>query len=126
MAETGRRREMQREYNKQNGITPKTVQAAITGLADSLYEADYVTVPRAADLEFSADELRAEVKKLRDQMRAAAEDLDFERAAELRDRIKSLEEGSLLSGYEAPTSRSAKAAGSGQGMRRPKGRRPRR
>ncbi len=59
-------------------------------------------------------------------MRAAAEDLDFERAAELRDRIKSLEEGSLLAGYEAPASRSAKAAGSGKGMRRPKGRRPRR
>ena len=59
-------------------------------------------------------------------MRAAAEDLDFERAAELRDRIKSLEEGSLLAGYEAPASRSASAAGSGKGMRRPKGRRPRR
>jgi excinuclease ABC subunit B len=126
MDETGRRREAQREYNLKNGITPKTVESAITTLSDSLYEADYVTVSKAADLEFSADELRGEVKKLREQMRAAAEDLDFERAAELRDRIKSLEEGSLLSGYEAPASRSANAAGAGKGMRRPKGRRPRR
>jgi excinuclease ABC subunit B len=57
-------------------------------------------VSKAADLEFSADELRAEVGKLRAQMKKAAEDLDFERAAEIRDRIKSLEEGSLLAGYE--------------------------
>ena len=48
-------------------------------------------------------------------MRAAAEDLDFERAAELRDRIKSLEEGALLAGYEAPASRSAKRGRLGEG-----------
>jgi excinuclease ABC subunit B len=101
MDETNRRREVQREYNRKNGITPRTVESAITTLTESLYEADYVTVSKAADLEFSADELRGEVSKLRAQMRAAAEDLDFERAAELRDRIKSLEEGSLLAGYEA-------------------------
>ncbi|MFI5315509.1 MAG: excinuclease ABC subunit UvrB [Myxococcota bacterium] len=101
MAETDRRREVQRQYNERNGITPRTVESAITTLTDSLYEADYVTVSKAADLEFSADELRGEVAKLRAQMRKAAEDLDFERAAEIRDRIKSLEEGSLLAGYEA-------------------------
>jgi excinuclease ABC subunit B len=101
LAETNRRREVQREYNRKNGITPRTVESAITSLTESLYEADYVTVSKAADLEFSADELRAEVSKLRAQMRKAAEDLDFERAAEIRDRIKSLEEGSLFAGYEA-------------------------
>jgi excinuclease ABC subunit B len=92
---------VQRAYNEKNGITPRTVESAITTLTESLYEADYVTVSRAADLEYSADELRAEVGKLRAQMKKAAEDLDFERAAEIRDRIKSLEESSLLSGYEA-------------------------
>jgi len=122
IGETSRRREVQREYNRQNGITPRTVEAAITSLSESLYEADYVTVPKAADLDFSADELRAEVSKLRAQMKQAAEDLDFERAAEVRDRIKSLEEGSLLAGYEAPARSSA---GDGRPRRPSRGRRRR-
>ncbi len=101
VAETNRRREVQREYNRVNGITPRTVESAITSLSESLYEADYVTVSKAADLDASPDELSALVKKLRAEMRTAAEDLDFERAAEIRDRIKGLEEGALLAGYEA-------------------------
>ena len=60
-----------------------------------------MTVPKAADMDFTPDELRAQVMALREEMRTAAEDLDFERAAEIRDRIKSLEEGALLAGYEA-------------------------
>ena len=125
MAETARRREAQREYNRQNGITPRTVESAITTLTDSLYEADYVTVSKAADLELSADELAGEVAKLRGQMRKAAEELDFERAAELRDRIKRLEEGSLLAGYEAePRAKSAAAPG-GRSRRAGRGRRRR-
>jgi len=120
--ETNRRREVQRAYNEKNGITPRTVESAITSLSESLYEADYVTVSKAADLEFSADELRAEVSKLRAQMKKAAEDLDFERAAEIRDRIKSLEEGSLLAGYEAPARSSA---ADGRGRRPSRGRRRR-
>ncbi len=122
IGETNRRRDTQREYNRQNGITPRTVEAAITSLSESLYEADYVTVPKAADLDFSADELRSEVSKLRAQMKKAAEDLDFERAAEIRDRIKSLEEGSLLAGYEAPARSSA---GEGRPRRPSRGRRRR-
>ena len=79
-------------------------------------------MPKAADLDFSPEELRSEVSKLRAQMRKAAEELDFERAAGLRDRIKSLEEGSLLAGYEAAPD--ARAAGSARGgMRGPGGRR---
>jgi len=101
VAETDRRREAQREYNRENGITPRTVESAITSLSESLYEADYVTVSKAADLDFTPDELAARVKKLRAEMRAAAEDLDFERAGDLRDQIKALEEGALLAGYEA-------------------------
>jgi excinuclease ABC subunit B len=122
VGETDRRREAQREYNAANGITPRTVESAITSLSESLYEADYVTVPKAADMDFTPDELRAQVAALREEMRAAAEDLDFERAADIRDRIKSLEEGALLAGYEAPAARSAAAPvrrgrGSGGGRR---------
>ncbi|HXZ84400.1 MAG TPA: helicase-related protein, partial [Myxococcota bacterium] len=123
VAETERRRQAQQEYNAKNGITPRTVESAITTLTESLYEADYVTVSKAADLELSAEELVSEVAKLRGQMRKAAEELDFERAAELRDRIKRLEEGSLLAGYEAePRAKSAAAPGrsrrAGRGRRR--------
>ncbi len=123
VAETDRRREAQRGYNAANDITPRTVESAITSLSESLYEADYVTVPKAADLDFTPDELREQVAALRAEMRAAAEDLDFERAADIRDRIKSLEEGALLAGYEAPAARSSAAPGrrtrgSGGGRRR--------
>jgi excinuclease ABC subunit B len=114
VAETDRRRETQRAYNEANGITPRTVESAITSLHESLYEADYVTVPKAADLDFTPDELRDQVQALRAEMKAAAEDLDFERAAEIRDRIKALEEGALLAGYEAGP-RKARAAPSPKG-----------
>jgi len=125
VAETDRRREAQRRYNEANGITPRTVESAITSLNESLYEADYVTVPKAADMDFTPDELRDQVAALRAEMRAAAEDLDFERAAELRDRIKAFEEGALLAGYEAPAARRAAAPvrpsrGRGAGGRRRK------
>ncbi|HTO70400.1 MAG TPA: excinuclease ABC subunit UvrB [Myxococcota bacterium] len=124
MAETNRRRETQREYNERNGITPRTVESAITTLTESLYEADYVTVSKAADLEMSPDELASEVAKLRGQMRKAAEALDFERAAELRDRIKRLEESSLLAGYEAdPSAKRAPAPGRPRRAGRGRGRR---
>jgi excinuclease ABC subunit B len=115
--ETNRRREVQREYNAKNGITPRTVESAITSLQESLYEADYVTVSKAADLDFTPEELKSEVAKLRAQMRSAAEDLDFERAAELRDRIKALEEGSLMAGYEADGSGEKPKAPKRGGMR---------
>jgi excinuclease ABC subunit B len=119
VAETDRRRETQRAYNDANGITPRTVESAITSLHESLYEADYVTVPKAADLEFTPDELRTQVMAMRAEMKAAAEDLDFERAADIRDRIKQLEEGALLAGYEAaPRKGRAAPSPKGRGAKR--------
>ena len=121
--ETERRRELQRQHNLVHGITPESVQSELPSLRDSLYEADYVTVPVAAESALSADELAREVEALREKMRAAATDLDFERAAELRDRIKELEEGALLTGYEAaPQSK----RGSGKARAKSGGRRRRR
>ena len=58
-------------------------------------------------------------------MRKAAEELDFERAAELRDRIKKLEEGSLLAGYEAEPRAKGAAAPGGRPRRAGRGRRRR-
>jgi excinuclease ABC subunit B len=100
--ETIRRRTLQEAYNREHGITPKTVESQISSLRDSLYEADYVTPPLAADAELPLDEIPKRVKALRREMQAAVEELDFERAAKLRDQIIELEERALLQGFEAP------------------------
>jgi excinuclease ABC subunit B len=92
--ETTRRRARQEAYNVEHGITPTTITKRITSLHDSIWEADYVTVPRAEEkLEPSLPrhEIPALIEQLRSEMRAAARELEFERAAELRDRVKALE-----------------------------------
>ncbi len=92
--ETGRRRAMQEAYNVEHGITPTTIQKKITSLQDSIWEQDYVTVPRAEEeIEpgLPRHEIPALIERLRKEMREAARELEFERAAELRDRVKALE-----------------------------------
>ncbi len=94
MQETRRRRRVQGEFNRRHGITPRGIQKAITQILTSVYEADYVTVPRAAErLAAYGDpaETQRRVKRLRKEMKRAAERLEFERAAELRDEIIELE-----------------------------------
>jgi len=93
--ETNRRREVQKEYNRKNGITPEGVRKEITDILASVYEADYVTVPFVAEeiVKYSSpDELRATIRHLRKEMVRAAKDLRFEDAARIRDQIKELEE----------------------------------
>ena len=85
---------MQEAYNRKNGITPETVKKAIPDILTSIYEADYVTVPAVAEEAedyVSVFDLPKRVSRLKKEMREAAARLDFEKAAELRDRIKSLE-----------------------------------
>jgi excinuclease ABC subunit B len=92
--ETDRRRALQEEYNRSHGITPQTVRKAIQESLIEVCEADYVTVPVAAEEEEeyrSAEDVAKAVAGLRKQMRAAAQELEFERAAELRDRLQHLE-----------------------------------
>ena len=96
--ETDRRRAVQESYNSEHGITPRTVQKRITSLKDSIWEADYGTVPTRKELARDAvppHELPALIDALRQEMKEAAEALDFERAAELRDRVRDLEEERL-------------------------------
>jgi excinuclease ABC subunit B len=102
VAETQRRRELQRAYNEAHGITPQTVEAEISSLVSSLYEADYVTVPLAADAELAPEERAARVRELREKMREAVGELEFERAAALRDEIRRLEGHAVIEGFEAP------------------------
>jgi excinuclease ABC subunit B len=94
IGEMNRRREKQLEYNKEHGITPRSVKKAIPELLQSIYERDYVTVSAAAedpDLYVAAKDLPRTVAKLRKRMREAASKMDFEKAAQYRDRILELE-----------------------------------
>jgi excinuclease ABC subunit B len=101
--ETLRRRSRQEAYNREHGITPQTVKAQISSLRDNLYEADYVTVPLVAESAIPPEELPEEIKRLRSEMRAAAAELDFERAAALRDQIRELEHALVEMGVEIST-----------------------
>ncbi|MEK7773495.1 MAG: helicase-related protein, partial [Deltaproteobacteria bacterium] len=95
MGETERRRGIQAEYNKANNITPETIKSRIKDILGSIYEGDYYTVPTAGEKTgeyIPPHEIPALLKSLRKEMDRAAKKLDFEKAAELRDRIKELED----------------------------------
>ncbi|MCB9488539.1 MAG: excinuclease ABC subunit UvrB [Deltaproteobacteria bacterium] len=97
--ETDRRREKQRAYNEEHGITPETIKKNISDVLSSIYEKDYVTVPTLApeeDEKIDYRELQPVIDMLKKDMKRAAKELDFERAAELRDRIKHLEERQVM------------------------------
>ena len=102
LQETDRRRSVQKKYNREHNITPATIKKSISSLLTSVYEKDYVTVPIAAESHaayHSMKEAQAEIKKLKKQMLEAARELEFEKAAELRDRLHALEKDVLeLSG----------------------------
>jgi excinuclease ABC subunit B len=93
MAETERRRRVQEAYNDEHGITPASIIKNIDNVLGSIYERDYVTIPKAEDERSkfkSQAELDAFMTGLERDMRAAAANLEFERAASLRDRLKRL------------------------------------
>jgi excinuclease ABC subunit B len=98
--ETARRRTIQAAYNEKHGITPESVKRAIDELMGSPIEADYSTVPiekqEAEEIFESLEALDAEVARLEERMHRAAEKLDFEEAAQLRDRIRYLRERAVL------------------------------
>jgi excinuclease ABC subunit B len=94
MGETSRRRVLQEAYNQENGITPESIKKNIGELLSSVYEADYAAIPEVAETPEeryrSLDDLEREIKVLEKQMREAAKALEFEKAATVRDRIKTL------------------------------------
>jgi len=97
--ETERRRRVQQQYNEEHGITPQSIQKAISEGLVEVAEADYVDLSgvaaEAGEEYASAAELARRITQLRKEMKAAAADLEFERAAELRDRIQSLQQREL-------------------------------
>src|SRR5437016_5057468 len=97
--ETERRRELQAGYNREHGITPETIRSSIRELLQTIYERDYYTVEVEAPAEeafASPAELAKRIGELEARMKEAARRLDFEQAAELRDRIKALRRRDLL------------------------------
>ncbi len=100
--ETNRRRKLQEEYNRVHGITPETIRKSIQDILETVEEQDYFTVPVESDKkkEVPIEEIPELILKLRQEMKKAAEKLDFETAAEKRDRIKELEEMELAMGIK--------------------------
>ena len=95
--ETRRRRALQEVYNREHGITPQTIIKPIESTLISASEADYFKVPLNLDEfeEYTRDNIDATITRLELEMRAHARRFEFERAAELRDRIKYLREREL-------------------------------
>jgi len=95
LREMNRRRKKQIQYNKKHKITPRSIQKAIPDLLANICERDYVTVRIAAeddDAYIPTHDLAKTIGKLRHQMREAAAKMEFEKAAEYRDRIRALEQ----------------------------------
>jgi excinuclease ABC subunit B len=95
--ETQRRRAIQEAFNRENGITPQTIVKPIEATLITASEADYFKVPTEIDEieDYSPANLEATIVRLDVEMRAAAKRFEFEKAAELRDRIKVLREREL-------------------------------
>jgi len=96
IGETNRRRAKQVAYNEQHGITPTSIIKAIDASLVEMYSPEWAVVPeigddKAAEEFIPAHELPDRITALRQQMMEAAENLDYERAADLRDQIKKLE-----------------------------------
>ena len=105
IGETDRRRHIQQAYNTAHGITPASIVKAIDEVMSSVYERDYVSVPLARDdreVFRTQQELDARIRQLEREMRDAANNLDFEKAATLRDRVRSLKTRELGLGATVP------------------------
>ena len=87
ITETNRRRKIQQEYNEKNGITPQTIQKAIRDTIKASFVAD-IQEEYQLDKEVDTKEI---INKLTEEMLKYAQEMEFEKAAEVRDKIKELE-----------------------------------
>jgi excinuclease ABC subunit B len=107
IGETNRRRAKQMAYNAANNITPETIVKPVDMRLAAIVEADYVTVPLddVVPVEIHTEEqLRQAMAQLETQMREAAKKFEFERAAQLRDRLRALKQRELFTSAPEPLS----------------------
>ena len=116
IAETNRRREKQLAYNKENNITPQSIVKGVDMELAHIVEADYVTIPLDADeLDAAVAGAKSEqqvaqlLQKLEAQMREAAKKFEFEKAAQLRDRIRSIKNRDLAGSFGRESADQAQA-----------------
>jgi excinuclease ABC subunit B len=133
MEETERRRVIQRAYNEEHGIVPATIVRAVMNINPAAGTSDYFDVPKVArrkdgkEAPADAVELSEQIRAMRSEMFAAAESLDFERAARLRDDLKRLEAlggqdgGDAAAGYEPYAADAKKKPARGRGPARGSG-----
>lgn len=98
LGETARRREKQQKFNAEHGITPQTIKRDVADILQELCEkegVDKLPQGKEKDLLVSEKKLKDTIAKLTRQMRKAAEDLEFEQAAKIRDEIKRLEQTAM-------------------------------
>ena len=99
--EMSRRREKQLQYNADHGITPRSIQKSLDDALNSIHERDYVTVAKVAEEQdeyLPSFNLGRTLRDLRKKMKAASDKMEFERAAEYRDRILALERRQIEEG----------------------------
>jgi excinuclease ABC subunit B len=96
--ETNRRRTTQQRYNKENNITPQSIIKPLDPEMIRIYEGDYYEVPAVAEetREYtSIDELNLDIRRLEEEMRQAAREFEFEKAAAFRDQVKKLKKTAM-------------------------------
>jgi excinuclease ABC subunit B len=100
IAETNRRRDAQIQYNQEHGITPESIRKKIDDVLTSVEEADYYTVPVDEDPDLamiqSVQQIHELIEAREKEMLDAAQKLEFEKAAELRNKIRKLKEKEIL------------------------------
>jgi excinuclease ABC subunit B len=95
------RRTKQQAHNQKHGITPESIRKAIPDIVGALYQRESRDLPRAAeepDLYVATEEINKTIKKLEKAMKEAASKMDFEKAAEYRDRMLALERRQIEEG----------------------------
>jgi excinuclease ABC subunit B len=117
ISETNRRRAKQVAYNKENNITPQSIIKGVDMELAHIVEADYVTIPLdTVGLDAAVSNVKSEaqlaelLQQLESQMREAAKKFEFEKAAQLRDRIRSLKQQDLAGLFSKDTAEGAAAA----------------